>query len=221
VELFPTTADGTAMTPAPVDPDTTGFARMQDRMRSAATGETPADSPAAPPKRAEADPAGPPRRSRPRKDPGAKPRTTVTAKAAPAAPAADVDYTKGAQSLVGNVWLGLAMLPPTQPYAAVLSAGSDGLAAALAEGAKHNDTIRSWVDGGTDSMWKLQLAGAVVTMGVQCFHVARDPKLRAEAQAATREQLGKALAAQGITLPAPAEAQAGADTVTEAAQAAA
>jgi hypothetical protein len=209
------------MTPTPVDPDTTAFARMQDRMRSEATGETPADSPPAPPKRAEAAPAAPPKRGRPRKDPAAKPRTTVTAKAAPAAPAADVDYTKGAQSLVSNVWLGLAMLPPTQAYAAVLSSGSDGMAAALAEGAKHNDTIRSWVDGGTDSMWKLQLAGAVVTMGVQCFHVARDPELRAKAQAATRKQLTDTLAAQGITLPAPAEAQAGADTATEAAQAAA
>lgn len=218
MELSLTTADGSALTPTPVDPDTTGFSALQDRMRSTATGETSAEAPAAPPKRAEADPDKP-KRGRPRKSPADKSRTTTTAQTAPAEPAADADYTKGAQALVGNVWLGLAMLPPTQPCAAVLSAGSDNLAAALAEGAKHNESIRKWVSGGTDSMWKLQLAGAVVGMGVQCVQVMRDPELREKARAATQAELKKAFAAKGIDLPSPAEAQAGADAVTEAAQA--
>jgi hypothetical protein len=191
MDLKLTTPDGTVMQPAATTPDTGAFASLQDRMRTEATGDAPADIPA-PPKRT-ADPAAAqtPRRGRPPKTERA--RTTATAKAPVAQAVADVDYTAGAASLVANVWLGAALIPFTQPYAAVLSANSDSLAAALAEGAKHNETIRGWVQGGGESAWKLQLAGVAMAMGMQCLQLARDPEQREQARAVTKAQLAPML----------------------------
>lgn len=202
MDLQLTTPNGASMEPAAVSPDTTGFAQLQDRMRSEATGEATAEVPA-PPKRDETTAPAAPKRTRARKESQAR----TTSEPPKDGPKAEVDYGPAAQALIGNVWLGAAMIPVTQPYAAVLSASSDGVAGALAEGAKHNETIRGWLTSGTESTWKLQLAGVAVTMGMQCWQIARDPELRDQAREVTRAQLAEALRAKGIDVPA-AEAEA-------------
>src|SRR5215469_16190602 len=172
---------------------------MQDRLRAEANGEAPPEAPAAPPRRVAQADDDKPKRTRTRKSADTA-RTTNAAK--PAEPAkADVDYSAGAIALVQNVWLGTALIPVTQPYAAVLAGQSDGLATALAEGAKHNETIRGWVSSDNAGMWKLQLAGIAVSMGMTCLQVARDPELRAELRAVTQTQLRVTLKAQGIEIP--------------------
>jgi hypothetical protein len=205
VDLNLTDPDGTVTTPAPSSPDTTAFTAQQDRMRALANGESEPPAVPAPPRRATPDAqAEKPKRTRsPRKDAA---RTTSDVKpATPDKAAADVDYSDGAKSLVQSVWLGTAVIPFTQPYAAVLYGSADGLADALAEGAKHNETIRGWVSK-SDDLWQLKLAGVAIGMGVQCFQVARDPKLREQARAATQKQLKETLKAQGIEIPEKAPA---------------
>jgi len=157
----------------------------------------------APPKRqprgdSPPDGAAKPRRGRPPKEEKAR----ATGK--PAAPVKD-DYTADAQQAVGKVWAVMACLPPTQAYALVVEGNSDALAAALAEGAKHNETVRRFVAQGGNS-WMLQLAGVGLTMGMQTYQLMRDPQLRREAAATTREHLKAAMAAQGIKVPEPAAA---------------
>lgn len=146
--------------------------------------EPVADIPAPPD--APAEPKRP--RGRPRKDaakaPVKSPKTTLPVKA---------DYTADVQGLVTSVWTVTAMLPPTQPVAYVISANADPLVAALAEGAKHNEFIRSMVDGPAQNAWALQLAAVAANMGLTAVQIMRDPELKAKSAEATREQL-KALA---------------------------
>ncbi len=157
------------------------------------------------------DEQAPPRRQKPAGEDAAKPRRgrppkeeKARATDKPAAPVKD-DYTADAQQAVGKVWAVMACLPPTQAYALVVEGNSDALAAALAEGAKHNETVRRFVAQGGNS-WMLQLAGVGLTMGMQTYQLMRDPQLRREAAATTREHLKAAMAAQGIKVPEPAAA---------------
>lgn len=143
---------------------------------AAATGSAPADAK--------------PRRGRPKGE--AKARTE-----AKVAEAIKDDYTPDAASAVGDLWLMAAVIPFTQPYALVIEANSDPLVAALAEGAKHNATIRRLVGSGGNT-WAVSLAGVALTMGVQALQIARDPAVRAEATAATRESLKAVLKAKGF-----------------------
>jgi hypothetical protein len=155
----------------------------------------------APPRR-RPDPAGDaesPKRRRGRPPKSEQARTAPAA----AAPVKD-DYTADAQSSVGTVWAVTAGISFTQPYALVIEANSDQLVAALAEGAKHNATIRRFVSSGGSSGWVLSLASVSLTMGVQAMELMRDPELRAEAAATTREHLKDAIAAKGIHVPEPA-----------------
>ena len=74
---------------------------------------------------------------------------------------------------------------------------SDALAKSLAEGAKHNATIRAFVASG-ESTWIIGLASVGLSMGLQTVQLVKDPKLRAEAAAKTREQLKEAIGAKAL-----------------------
>ncbi len=113
------------------------------------------------------------------------------------------DYAEDAQQAVGAVWTAAAAIPWTQPYALVIEGNSDALAASLAEGAKHNATIRRFLASGGNS-WMLGLASVGLTMSMQCYQLARDPALRREAAETTREHLKDAMRAKGFTVPEPA-----------------
>lgn len=147
------------------------------------------------PRQAPAEDTGKPKRGRPPKD--EKSRTTDKT----AAVVKD-DYTEDAQNFVGTVWTVAASIPVTQPYALVVESNSDGLVLALAEGAKHNATIRSWVSTGQSS-WMLGLASVGLSMGMQTWQLMSDPELRAEAAQTTREHLKAAMRAKGIQVPEP------------------
>lgn len=153
--------------------------------------------------------APPPRRARPAAEAAAaeapakrrgRPPKEDRARTVAQAPAVKDDYTDDARDLVGSVWTVAASIPYTQPYALVIEGNSDGLALALAEGAKHNTTIRSWVSAGQSS-WMLALGSVGLTMGLQAYQLMRDPGMREKAAEATRASLRKAMAAKGITLP--------------------
>lgn len=167
------------------------------------------DKPAeqAPPKRtpkAKADPDAPaPRRGRP---PKAEQARTATAAAAPVV---KDSYAEEAQQLVGTVWTVAASIGVTAPYALVLEANGDALASALAEGAKHNETIRGFVSTG-ESSWVLGLASVSLAMGFQSWQLMRDPQLRAEAAATTRAHLKAAMSAKGIEIPESVDVATGA-----------
>ena len=103
---------------------------------------------------------------------------------------------------MGAVWTVTASLPPTQPYALVVETNADALAGALAEGAKHNATIRAFVSSG-ESSWLLGLAGVGLTMGMQAFQIMKDPELRGQCAATTREHLKAAMGAKGIEVQEP------------------
>ena len=187
------TADGKPVDVTPVDAEA-----VNARFDAAMNDDGPDEQ--APPKRTPRTVAEPeqakPRRGRPPKD--EKARTADK-------PAAEVkdDYTEDAQHLVGAVWTVTATIPFTQPYALVIEGNSDALSSALAEGAKHNTTIRAWVSSGQSS-WMLGLASVGLTMGMQAFQLMKDPELRKEAAETTRAHLKAALVAKGIEVPEPA-----------------
>jgi hypothetical protein len=160
----------------------------------------------APPKRqpkpaAEADKPAP-RRGRPPKDERA--RTADKA----AAPAKD-DYTPDAQQFVGAVWTVAASISVTAPYALIVENSSDALVSSLAEGARHNSTIRAFVSSG-ESSWMLGLASVGIGMGLQAYQLMKDPGLRAQAAATTREHLKAAIGAKGLQVQESADVPAGA-----------
>ena len=150
----------------------------------------------APPKRqprssAAAEAAGSvekPRRGRPPKGEQARVKDT---------PPKD-DYTEDAVSTVGTVWTIAASIPVTQPYALVIHTNADALAKSLAEGAKHNATIRAFVASG-ESTWIIGLASVGMTMSLQTMQLIKDPELRADAADKTREQLKEAIGAKALT----------------------
>lgn len=176
-------------------------AEVTAQFEAAMNDDTP-DTQAPPRRQRRADPAAEdapkPRRGRPPKE--EKSRTTTAA----AAPVKD-DYTADAQSAVGTLWSVAAAVPFTQPYALVIEGNADALVSALAEGAKHNATIRRWVDTGKNT-WMLQLASVGMSMGMQALQLARDPEMRAKAAAKTRENLKAQLVSQGIQVEEPAAA---------------
>lgn len=161
---------------------------------SAAMNDDGPDDEQAPPRRqpkpaAEAEQPKP-RRGRPPK--AEQSRTTEKT----TAPVKD-DYTEDAGKFVGGIWVVTASIPFTQPYAVVVESNADPLVKSLAEGAKHNSTIRAWVTSG-ESSWILGLASVTVTMGMQAFSIMRDPVLRAECAEATRKSLKEAMGAKGL-----------------------
>lgn len=172
------TPDGKLVDVTPPDPDkiNSDFSRVMN--------DDGPDTQAPPQRRrrapapADDEPAAPKRRGRPPKEEKAR---TVPA-------AVKDDYTDDAKSLVRGAWMVTAMLPPTQAYALVVEANSDALAEGLAEGAKHNATIRGWVSTG-ESSWMLTLAAAVASMGIQAYGLVKDPALREKAAATTRLHL--------------------------------
>jgi hypothetical protein len=187
------TTDGT-----PVDVTPTDTEAVNAKFRAAMDSDGPAEQ--APPKRRRA--------AAPEDGDAPKPRRTRQPKAeqartAEATPVKD-DYTKDAQSFVGNVWAVSAAIPITQPYALVVEANSDGLASALAEGAKHNSTIRAFVHSG-ESSWILSLAGVGLTMATQTLQLMKDPELRAQSAATTREHLKDFMRAKGLKVPESAD----------------
>lgn len=188
------TQDGRPVDVTPLDPDEV------NRQYQAALNDEPADE-QAPPRRAPkpaAEAEQPkPRRGRPPKED--KSRT----EAKPATPVKD-DYSEDAGKFVGGIWVVTASIPVTQPYAVVIESNADPLVAALAEGAKHNETIRAFVTSG-ESSWILGLASVSLTMGMQAFQIMRDPTLRAECAAATRKSLKEAMGAKGLQVQEPAD----------------
>ncbi len=176
---------------APVEVTPAGDAAVNARFRAAMDSDGPDEQ--APPKKAprtapDAGDTPKPRRGRPPK--AEQSRTTEKT----AAPVKD-DYTADAQQLVGAVWTVAASLPPTQAYALVIEGNSDALVSALAEGAKHNSSIRSFVAAG-ESSWILGLASVSVGMTLQMYQLMRDPALREQAAATTREHLQAAMGAK-------------------------
>lgn len=182
------TADGTPV-------DVTEQADSINAQFSAAMNDDGPDE-QAPPKRqprssAAAEAAGSverPRRGRPPKSEQARVKDS---------PPPKDDYTEDARSAVGTVWTVAASIPVTQPYALVVYTNSDALAKSLAEGAKHNATIRAFVASG-ESTWIIGLASVGLSMGLQTVQLVKDPKLRAEAAAKTREQLKEAIGAKAL-----------------------
>lgn len=129
----------------------------------------------------------PKRRGRPPKDEQA--RTSSK----PAAEVVKADYTEDAQAAVSTVFTVAAVLPPTQPLAYVILQSSEALAKSLAEGAKHNATVRRLVSGGSDAGWKLQLAACGIQMAMATAQVYRDPQLREKASGVVQATLSKML----------------------------
>jgi hypothetical protein len=171
------TPDGAAVDVSPVDQAQKDFAAA---MNAPATGEV-----AAPPDHGKDMPAErPARRGRPAR-PKSDTKAPKTVKAVPV----KADYTSDAQALVGTVWTVTAAIPPTQAYAYVINQNADGLAAALAEGAKQSESLRKWVAGGGNAGWQLQLAAVGINMGMGAMQMMRDPELRKQAAEATRVQL--------------------------------
>lgn len=150
----------------------------------------------APPKRAARPPA---EQAKPR---ARTQRAEKSRTADKAASAVKDDYAKDAQDFVGMTWTVAASIPYTQPYALVIESNSDALAGALAEGAKHNATIRSFIASG-ESSWMLALAGVSLNMGMQMWQIARDPALKEQARAVTVEHLKAAIGARGVEVPEP------------------
>ena len=156
----------------------------------------------APPKRQPKSASGltdsePKRRGRPPK--------AEQARTAKPEPALKDDYTEDAQSSVVSLWAVTASIPFTQPYALVIEGNADALVPALAEGAKHNATIRKFISSGGNT-WAIQLASVGVTMGMQAVQLMKDPELRKEAAETTREHLKAAMKAKGLQVPEPAAA---------------
>lgn len=177
---------------APVDTSPLDKDAVDAQFALAMNDDSPDDQ--APPKRAPrpaaSEDAPRPRRGRPPKDDKAR------ADAKAATPVKD-DYTGDAQQFVGGIWVVTASIPLTSPYAVVVESNADPLVKSLAEGAKHNATIRAFVTSG-ESSWILGLASVTVTMGMQGFQIMRDPVLRAECAAATKKSLKEALGAKGL-----------------------
>jgi hypothetical protein len=194
------TADGTAL-------ELERAAEIEQTFARAMASGTPADVPPPPKRDQNADDvqADKPKRGRPRNDA----RTTTSAKPAgkPAKPGKTPppvkdDYTEDATGLVQATWTVAASLPPTQAFAYVLAANADGLAAGLAEGAKHSTTIRTVVAGTGGNTWMLQLGATGLNMAMQTMAILRDPDMRKQAAEATRVQLREAMQAHGIAMPA-------------------
>lgn len=181
------TADGKPVLAPPLDEDA-----VNRQFAIAVNDDVPAD--AAPPRREEKPAEEKPRATRARTSKADKARTTAQPGPVKA------DYTDDAQKTVGGLWMVAASIPMTQPYALVVDANSDALVSALAEGAKHNATVRKFISQGGNS-WMLQLASVGVGMGMQALQLMGDPEMRKQAAAATREKLGAAMRAQGITVP--------------------
>lgn len=183
--------------PVELDPDA-----VNAKFQAAMNDDGPSEQ--APPKRepkpAEED-APKPRRGRPAKEDKSR-----TSKAA--APVKD-DYTEDATHFVGSVWTVAASIPVSQPYALVVESNSDALVGALAEGAKHNATIRAFVNSG-ESSWILGLASVGLSMGMQTLQLLKDPALRVEAAAVTRAHLKEAMGAKGLDVQEPTDVPAGA-----------
>lgn len=171
------------------DGDAVEVAEVERQFAAAMAGAGTGDIPAPPPKKTPdlADDKPRARRGRP---PKPKPDEKPRAQAAPVDPGKD--YTPQVQSLLSGAWMAAALLPATQPYAFVLDAHAEPLAAAIGEGCKHNSTIRGWVEtlsGGEGGMWMVQLGVAVTQMAMTGLQLARDPAKRAVAAEHTRQQL--------------------------------
>ena len=149
---------------------------------------------------------GSPRRSRP--GPGApridgKPRTTdkqpdaVPTKAAAVFPTKD--YSDDLTGALTMLWLGLGVIPPTQPHAVVIHEATPALVPAINAAAQGNATIRSYVSklGGTGSYsWALPLAMALAPVAAGLFAVARAPREQKEMlRAKTKEDVAEYIAA--------------------------
>lgn len=180
------TLETTAGKAVEVGPD--GAEEINARFRETMDGDGPDEM--APPKREPDKPAAEkPRRGRPRAED--KSRTTKTA------PPVKDDYTEDMTGLVGAAWTVAASISYTQPYALILETNADALVGALAEGAKHNATIRSFASSGKTS-WMLTLAGVGMNMGMQAYQMARDPELQERARAVTIEHLKAAIGARNV-----------------------
>jgi hypothetical protein len=180
------TPDGRPVDVTPIDPDEV------NRKFTAAMHDSGADD-QAPPRREQrpaAEDAPKPRRGRPPRED--KPRATDK----PSTPVKD-DYTGDAQNFVGGLWTVMASVSVTQPYALIVENSSDGLVSSLAEGAKHNATIRAFVSSG-ESSWMLGLASVSIGMGMQAYQLMKDPQLRADAAEVTRKHLREAMGAKDI-----------------------
>jgi hypothetical protein len=175
-----TTADG-----KPVD-----LAAAQTQFAKAMAAPPPDPDIPAPPKREvpqlPADDGQDHQGDKPKPKPKPKPRVKT------AAPV-KADYTAEAQEFVGNAWLLAAVIPYTSPYAIVISGSRDALVPALAEGAKHSETIRQWVAGTSEHAWKAHLALAAAQMSMQAWQIYRDPELRKQASEQTRRELAEML----------------------------
>jgi hypothetical protein len=111
------------------------------------------------------------------------------------------DYTADAAKLVQATWMVMASVGPTQPYALPVAGNADAWTAGLADGAKHNSTIRRIVDGTGESSWMLTLAAAGLSTSMQMYQIMKDPELRREAGETTKKQLREIMKAQGIDMP--------------------
>jgi hypothetical protein len=126
-------------------------------------------------------------------DKPAKPRPKPVKPRAKAVTAPKADYSAEASEFVANAWLLAAVVPYTSPYATVISGSRDALIPALAEGAKHSETIRQWVAGTSEHAWKVHLTMAAVQMSLQAWTIYRDPVLRKACEAKTRAELAEAM----------------------------
>lgn len=149
-----------------------------------------------PPDREPRKPRGRPRKPETAKAPVKPPESPSKGKAAPVKD----DYTAEAQTVVSSAWTVMAMLPVAQPFAYAVSANSEALIAGLAQGAKHNETIRQIVAGPAENAWAITLAAAVANIGMTAYSIGRDPELSAKAREATVMQLKKLAGSQAEEL---------------------
>jgi hypothetical protein len=122
--------------------------------------------------------------------PKPKPKPRVKTAAPPKA-----DYSDDAKTFVSGAWMLTAAIPVTSPFAVVISGNAAELVPALAEGAKHDETIRNFLSGTGENLWKVQLGMCAVKMGMQSLAIARDPELRKQAEEQTKRELAEAMGA--------------------------
>ena len=141
-------------------------------------------------------------RTQPKRSPRARPDKTEKARVVPSASQkVDKDFTEDVQGITQGLWLTAASIPPTQAYAAIIKLNQPALVASLNQGAQNNAAVRGYVEkmsSGSGGMWMVSLGVTVANMGMQTLQLMKDPQLRRDMAAQTRQELDAFLKANGF-----------------------
>jgi hypothetical protein len=106
------------------------------------------------------------------------------------------------------IWLGLAMTPPTRPYATLWASQSEGQVAAWDKAAQASPAVRGFVErylaGGSHLAWIGPVALSTIPLAAGVGALLRNPELRAQLAAQAEADLGAYMGA--VTAQVEAEA---------------